>query len=705
MKQGFDPEALAYIERELPDPKQRELFFQINDSLGGMRSEDRARLQEVSVGVDLGYIDPKAAEGLASGRMGLFAPNMPPESHSILKRKNHESGLEYPLEDELKVVNQEIADILKLPKDLLNANNFNTVTLAQINNTFSKEKMLSAFAKIFEKDQKNLKRYANSPDKLKHTNTYLLIYILIRIINTYYCLLMLNPELLSIAKTFQETFLEIQKAISKAQLKQTILHDLVSGFIVTLDLSIVNHQIAKAKRTNDALQRKYMILEAASHAQLGAQRARSMQGNMLKDSYFAKRSNYDFGFLCALIEGELCLDHYSMAKKHIEDLYQGIKSRKTHTFSLYEHIFILYLDKLATLELSDSVLQQRLLWSLRIAPVLEPTKINFKQTKSKLTAEINSLFATFKLRLNDLLRDFPTFKYDAKANTLEHTFAQAVPNDAIVKLEKAFKSSFPKLLFSMEGNNKLVLKNVTSIRLDKLSFILNDSFVKYVHLGEVAIKRALKKELKKEQNAQKKLQDRDKSKTALAHQRAPMQTDDSSTVDATALGLEKLTLSATPHLSAQKTSPKEPPLRSATKPKQNAQPVMASVVKMPIEAPKNTGEALGLENEAYHKLHFKKLENATGILVGFENEFTIGRGNPSKELMQRFREMICKEPKRVPPQNKNGFKWMESEGKVLLVGKIKVEKYRLLPIYSEVTKEGKTVFVYGKISNTKSGKK
>ncbi|MGD9591803.1 MAG: hypothetical protein AB7V32_04700 [Candidatus Berkiella sp.] len=129
------------------------------------------------------------------------------------------------------------------------------------------------------------------------------------------------------------------------------------------------------------------------------------------------------------------------------------------------------------------------------------------------------------------------------------------------------------------------------------------------------------------------------------------------------------------------------------------------VVQKQTEPSKKTGKALGLGNEAYHNLHFKKLENATGILVGFENEFAIGKGNPSKELILRFKDTICKEPKRVPPQNKNGFKWVESEGKVLLVGKIKKEKYRLRPIYSEVTKEGKTVFVYGTLTDTKSGKR
>ncbi len=76
--------------------------------------------------------------------------------------------------------------------------------------------------------------------------------------------------------------------------------------------------------------------------------------------------------------------------------------------------------------------------------------------------------------------------------------------------------------------------------------------------------------------------------------------------------------------------------------------------------------------------------------------------NERGDHYQKFARLMA-EPKIVPPCGEEGFKWMEVDGKQVLVGKVLHTKKRLFPTAMQRNDQGAIAFLYGTIVNTKRG--
>jgi hypothetical protein len=80
----------------------------------------------------------------------------------------------------------------------------------------------------------------------------------------------------------------------------------------------------------------------------------------------------------------------------------------------------------------------------------------------------------------------------------------------------------------------------------------------------------------------------------------------------------------------------------------------------------------------------------------------IAATNKRGDNHQKFARLMD-DPKIVPPCGEEGFKWMQVEGKKVLVGKVLDTKKRLFPTVTERNDQGAIAFLYGTIVNTKNG--
>lgn len=146
----------------------------------------------------------------------------------------------------------------------------------------------------------------------------------------------------------------------------------------------------------------------------------------------------------------------------------------------------------------------------------------------------------------------------------------------------------------------------------------------------------------------------------------------------------------------------KPPLKLKTRGKADKRKQAA--LKIPTEVlPSCHAERYGFSRALFGTHQFNMCR-----MMGDNNRlFYVVTGNiavPNErgDHYQKFARLMA-EPKIVPPCGEEGFKWMEVDGKQVLVGKVLHTKKRLFPTAVQRNDQGAIAFLYGTIVNTKRG--